>query len=73
MDVRMEKDLLTFKSKIGVDLTNVELQVEGMMQGEWNNPFGIAPGVQLSNLGLGFGVSFKRPRFRCPPLPSPGR
>ncbi|MBK8653224.1 MAG: hypothetical protein IPN20_04875 [Haliscomenobacter sp.] len=32
----------------------MELQVEGMMRGEWNNPFGIAPGVQLSNLGLGW-------------------
>ncbi|MBK8042892.1 MAG: hypothetical protein IPK21_09630 [Haliscomenobacter sp.] len=68
MDVRMEKDLLTFKSKIGVDLTNVELQVEGMMQGEWNNPFGIAPGVQLSNLGLGFGVSFKTTPIPLPTL-----
>ncbi len=66
LEVKANRDILRFATEIGVDLTSLELQIKGMMQGAWNNPFQIAPGLALMDLGLGVGVS-----FRTTPIPMP--
>lgn len=73
MLVKMDKDQLRFKTKIGVDITNLSLNAEGMLQGAWNNPFGISRGVQIADLGLGFGVSFKTTPIPLPALSFAGK
>jgi len=65
MDVKTEKKVLSFTTNIAVDVTNVELSVEGIMQGVWDRPFD-NNGVQLIDLGIGVGISFK-----TTPLPMP--
>jgi hypothetical protein len=72
MEVKANKDILMFSAEIGVDITNAQLQVKGVMNGDWNNPFGIAQGVQISDLGLGFGVSFKTTPIPLPTLEMKG-
>ena len=73
MDVKMNNDVLVFKSNIGVDVSNLAVKVDGMLQGTWNNPFGIAKNVQVSDLGLGFGVSFKTTPIPLPSLAFAGK
>lgn len=65
MDVKTDKRLLTFTTNIAVDITNLELGVQGIMTGTWDRPFD-TQGVQLIDLGIGVGVSFK-----TTPLPMP--
>lgn len=65
LEVKANKDILRFATEIGVDVTNLELQVKGTLA-SWNNPFQIAQGLTILDLGLGFGVS-----FRTTPIPLP--
>lgn len=66
MDVKLEKNkTLNFATKVAVNITNAELSIEGIMNGTWDRPFD-NNGVQLSDLGIGVGVSFK-----TTPLPMP--
>lgn len=73
MDVKLNNDRLMFKTNVGVDVTNVAIKVDGNLQGAWNNPFGIAKSVQVSDLGLGFGVSFKTTPIPLPSLALAGK
>lgn len=72
MDVKTEKETLTFTSSIAVDLTNLELGVTGIMKGTWDRPFD-NNGVQLSDLGIGVGVSFKTTPIPMPTLQFKGK
>ncbi|MBL7810955.1 MAG: hypothetical protein JNL57_01915 [Bacteroidetes bacterium] len=72
MDVKTEKKILNFSTQIGVDLTNLELAVQGIMQGTWDRPFE-TNGVQLSDLGIGVGVSFKTTPIPMPTLQFKGK
>ena len=65
MEVNADKRKLLFTTNVAIDITNVELSVEGIMQGTWDRPFD-TNGVQLIDLGIGVGVSFK-----TAPLPMP--
>jgi hypothetical protein len=73
LEVKANRDILRFATEIGVDLTNLELQIKGMMQGTWNNPFQIAQGLALIDLGLGVGVSFKTTPIPMPTLEMKGK
>lgn len=66
MDVKVEpKKTLQFKTRIAINITNVELSMEGIMDGVWDRPFD-HNGVQVADLGIGIGISFK-----AVPLPMP--
>ena len=66
MDVKAEKNkTLSFTTRVAVNITNAELSIEGIMKGTWDRPFD-TNGVQLIDLGIGVGVSFK-----TTPLPMP--
>lgn len=65
LEVKANRDILRFATEIGVDVNNLELQVKGTLA-SWNNPFQMAQGLTLLDLGLGFGVS-----FRSTPIPLP--
>jgi len=68
MDVQVEaKRKLSFTTNVAVDVTNLELSVAGIMQGTWDRPFD-TNGVQLIDLGLGVGVSFKTTPIPMPTL-----
>lgn len=73
LELKVNKELLRFASEIGFDVTNLELQVKGLLNGTWPNPFGMAPGLVLSDLGLGFGVSFKTSPIPLPTLEMKGK
>lgn len=73
LEVKANRDVLRFATEIGVDVTNLELQIKGLMQGAWNNPFQIAPGLVLMDLGLGVGVSFKTTPIPMPTLEMKGK
>lgn len=72
MDVKTDKEILSFSSSIAVDITNLELGVTGIMNGNWNQPFG-QKGVQLSDLGIGIGVSFKTTPIPMPTMQFKGK
>ncbi len=72
MDVKTEKKTLNFKANIAVDITNLELGVEGIMNGTWDRPFD-NNGVQLSDLGIGVGVSFKTTPVPMPTMQFKGK
>ncbi|MBL7872525.1 MAG: hypothetical protein JNM78_12990 [Cyclobacteriaceae bacterium] len=72
MDVKAEKKTLTFETKVAIDITNVELSVAGIMKGVWDNPFD-AHGVQLIDLGIGVGASFKTTPIPLPVLQFKGK
>lgn len=72
MDVKAEKRVLTFTTNIAVDLTNLELSVQGIMNGVWDRPFD-NNGVQLIDLGIGVGVSFKTTPIPMPTLQFKGK
>ncbi len=72
MDVKTEKKTLNFKANIAVDITNLELGVEGIMNGTWDRPFD-NNGVQLSDLGIGVGVSFKTTPIPMPTMQFKGK
>ncbi len=65
MEVKVDKDLLTFNATVGVDVTDQALFVSGAMKGTWNQPFG-AKGLSIADLWMKFGVS-----FRTTPIPLP--
>ena len=65
MEVRIDKDVLTFEAIMGLDVTDQALFVEGKMKGMWNEPFG-AKGLAIGDLWMKFGVS-----FRTTPIPLP--
>lgn len=66
MEVKAEKNrTLNFTTRVAVNITNAELSIEGIMTGTWDRPFE-TNGVQLIDLGIGVGVSFK-----TSPLPMP--
>jgi len=72
MQVKINKDVLMFVSDIALDISNLHIQVSGRMDGAWNNPFGMSPGLQVANLGLGFGASFKTTPIPIPTLEMKG-
>lgn len=72
MDVKTDKETLRFTTSIGVDITNLELGVTGIMQGTWDRPFN-NNGVQLTDLGIGIGVSFKTTPIPMPTLQFKGK
>lgn len=72
MDVKVERRMLTFKTNVAIDITNLELSVEGIMDGNWDRPFD-TNGVQLINLGIGVGVSFKTTPIPMPTLAFKGK
>lgn len=72
MDVKTEKELLTFTTSIAVDITNLELGVTGIMKGTWDRPFD-NNGVQLIDLGIGVGLSFKTTPIPMPTLQFKGK
>lgn len=65
MEVKIDKDILTFGAKMGIDVTDQALFVEGNMAGTWNEPFG-TKGLSIADLWMRFGVS-----FRTTPIPLP--
>ena len=65
MEVKIDKDILTFGAKMGIDVTDQALFVEGNMAGTWNEPFG-TKGLSIADLWMKFGVS-----FRTTPIPLP--
>jgi predicted nucleic acid-binding Zn-ribbon protein len=72
MDVKTEKRTLSFTTNVAIDLTNVELSVQGIMQGTWDRPFD-TNGVQLIDLGIGVGVSFKTTPIPMPTMQFKGK
>jgi hypothetical protein len=72
MDVKTEKKTLSFTTNIAVDITNLELSVAGIMNGTWDRPFD-NNGVQLIDLGIGVGVSFKTTPIPMPTLQFKGK
>lgn len=72
MDVKTAKETLSFSSSIAVDITNLELGVTGIMKGTWDHPFD-NNGVQLTDLGIGVGVSFKTTPIPMPTLQFKGK
>lgn len=73
LEVKVNRDILRFATDIGVDVTNLELQIKGLLQGIWSNPFQVAPGLALMDLGLGVGVSFKTTPIPMPTLEMKGK
>ncbi len=73
MDVKVEKKrTLSFTTKVAVNITNAELSVEGIMDGTWDRPFE-TNGVQLIDLGIGVGVSFKTTPIPMPTMSFKGK
>jgi predicted nucleic acid-binding Zn-ribbon protein len=72
MDVKTAKETLSFTTNIAVNITNLELSVEGIMKGTWDRPFD-TNGVQLIDLGIGVGVSFKTTPIPMPTLQFKGK
>lgn len=72
MDVKTEKRTLSFTTNVALDITNVELSVQGIMQGTWDRPFD-TKGVQLIDLGIGVGVSFKTTPIPMPTMQFKGK
>ncbi len=68
LEVKIDKDVLIFGAKMGVDLTDQAIIVTGTMDGIWNSPFG-AKGLSIGDLGAEFGLSFRTTPF---PLPQMG-
>ncbi len=65
IEVKVDKDLLTFKSEVGVDVTDQALFVDGKVVGMWNEPFG-AKGLSIGDLWIYLDLS-----FRTTPIPLP--
>ena len=68
LDVKADRQLLTFDADIGMDFVGGAMTVSGQMaevDGEsqtlWSNPFGIANGLHLRDLGLRLGANFRSP------------
>lgn len=72
LEVTADKRKLLFTSNIAVDITNVELSIQGIMNGTWDRPFD-TNGVQVSDLGLGVGVTFKAMPIPMPTLQFKGK
>jgi hypothetical protein len=72
MEVKVDKDLLTFNATVGVDVTDQALFVSGAMKGTWNQPFG-AKGLSIADLWMRFGVSFKATPIPLPELGIAGK
>lgn len=73
MDVKVDqKRTLTFTTRVAVNITNAELSIEGIMNGTWDRPFE-NPGVQLADMGIGVGVSFKTTPLPMPTLQFKGK
>lgn len=73
LEVKADKEVLKFSSNVVVDITNVNLSVEGKMdQGVWSRPFK-AEGIELSELGISVGVSFKTTPIPLPTLQGAGK
>ena len=72
MEVNTEKKKLLFTTNVAVDITNLELSVEGIMKGTWDKPFE-TNGVQLIDLGIGVGVSFKTTPIPMPTMSFKGK
>ena len=67
MDFKIDNQLLHFKSKIIVDVTDQSLALEGFLSGEWKDPFG-AKGLTVDSLGVLFGASFTTTPIPLPQL-----
>ena len=72
LEVTADKRKLLFTSNITVDITNVELSIQGIMNGTWDRPFD-TNGVQVSDLGIGVGVTFKSVPIPMPTLQFKGK
>lgn len=72
MDVKTEKRTLSFTANVALDVTNAELTVQGIMQGTWDRPFDTG-GVQLTDLGIGVGASFKTTPIPMPTMQFKGK
>lgn len=60
--------VLQFRSAINVDIPNLAIGVSGVLNGVWENPFGISPGLTISDLGLGINASIKGGPIPLPAL-----
>ncbi len=68
IDVKADRQVLTFGADVGVDFTGPQFYVQGklvavdnMPGGVWVNPFGISKGLQMKDLALALGINFGRP------------
>jgi hypothetical protein len=65
MEVKIDNSTLTFGAKMGIDVSDQAIFVEGNMAGTWKEPFG-TEGLEIADLWMKFGVS-----FRTTPIPLP--
>lgn len=66
LELKVNRDKLLFDGNVSVNISDLSMMINGVLKGDWNNPFGISPGITLSNLGLGVGIT-----FRTTPIPLP--
>ncbi len=67
LEVKVDKDILTFGAEMAVDLTDQAIAVSGKMKGTWRNPFG-AKGLNIGNLWATLGLSFRTSPFPLPEI-----
>lgn len=68
VDVKADRQTLTFAADIAIDFVGPSLYVQGMlsavdgtMAAYWSNPFGIAKGLHVKDLGLALGINLGAP------------
>lgn len=67
LEVKVDKDVLTFGAEMAIDLTDQAFIISGKMDGMWNAPFD-AKGLSIGNLWATVGLSFRTTPFPLPEI-----